>query len=70
KWINWSGFVLVDEFCKNNTLTGRNYAYKPVILRGDFKLGDCVYVKIIDATSFDLRAEVLNEIENPLKVFK
>lgn len=70
KWIGWEGFILIDEFCKNNTLTGRNYAYKPVILRGDFKLGEYVYVKIVDATSFDLRAEVLKEIENPLKVFK
>lgn len=70
KWIDWNGLVLIDELGKNNTFVGRNYAYKPVILKGDFKLGEYIYVKIMDATSFDLRAEISLKIESTVKIFK
>jgi threonylcarbamoyladenosine tRNA methylthiotransferase CDKAL1 len=55
KWIGWGGYVLVDEFGKNNSIIARNYAYKQVILKGNYKLGDEVKVKIKKATKFDLR---------------
>jgi threonylcarbamoyladenosine tRNA methylthiotransferase CDKAL1 len=59
KWIGWQGPIVIDELGKNNTLVGRNYAYKPVVVQGDFKLGDIVNVKIEKATSYDLRAKIL-----------
>jgi len=65
RWIDWEGKVLIDDYGKNDTMIGRNFAYKPVIVKGDFNLGDVIKVKIKDATAYDLRANVLNvpEIE-------
>ena len=55
RWIGWKGKILIDEKGKNDSWVGRNYCYKPVIVKGDFKLGDEIDVRIHDATSFDLR---------------
>ena len=55
KWINWQGKILIDEKGKNDSWIGRNYCYKPVVVKGNFNLGDEIEVKIFDATSFDLR---------------
>ncbi|MBS3098082.1 tRNA (N(6)-L-threonylcarbamoyladenosine(37)-C(2))-methylthiotransferase [Candidatus Woesearchaeota archaeon] len=57
KWLDWEGEVLIDEIGKNDSFIGRNFAYKPVIVKGDFKLGDIVNVRIRSVTSYDLRAE-------------
>ena len=59
KWISWEGEVLIDEIGKNNTFVGRNFAYRPVIVSGNFKIGDIIKVKITNVTSFDLRGEAL-----------
>lgn len=56
KWIDWQGNVLIDEIGKEDSFIGRNIYYKPVIVRGDFKLGDVVRVKVTKITPFDLRA--------------
>ncbi len=55
KWIGWKGKILIDEEGKENSWVGRNYCYKPVVVKGNFKLGDEIDVSINDATSFDLR---------------
>ena len=60
KWIGWQGKVLVDEKGKNDSWIGRNYCYKPVVVKGEFKLGDEINVRIYDATSFDLRGGTSN----------
>ncbi len=57
RWIGWKGKILIDEVGRRGSWIGRNYCYKPVIVNGDFKLGDEIYVNIFDATSFDLRGE-------------
>jgi len=57
KWLNWQGKVLIDEIGKHDSWIGRNYCYKPVIVKGNLALGDEIEVKIFDATSFDLRGE-------------
>ena len=54
-WATWQGNILIDEEGKNNTMIGRNHAYKPVVVKGKFKLGETVFVKIVDSTQFDLR---------------
>lgn len=56
RWLGWEGNVLIDEIGKDNSFVARNYAYKPVILKGDYNLGEIHKVKIRKATSFDLRA--------------
>jgi len=62
KWLNWQGKILIDEKGKNNSWVGRNYCYKPVVVNGDFKLGEEIDVKIVDAKSFYLRGETKNNI--------
>ncbi len=54
KWIGWHGKILIDEIGKNNSFVGRNYGYKPVVVRGDFKLGDCPSIKTVEAEKFYL----------------
>ncbi len=55
-WKNWEGNVIIDEHGKDGTFVARNYAYKPIILEGDFALGDILKVKVIRTTGYDLRA--------------
>ncbi len=60
-WIDWEGIILIDEKGKNNSWIGRNFAYKPVIVKGNFKLGQEIKVKIENITNWDLRAEILTK---------
>ncbi|MBD3164716.1 tRNA (N(6)-L-threonylcarbamoyladenosine(37)-C(2))-methylthiotransferase [Candidatus Woesearchaeota archaeon] len=57
KWINWQGDILIDEKGKHDSWIGRNFAYKQVIVKGDYGLGQNAGVKVTNITSFDLRAE-------------
>jgi MiaB-like tRNA modifying enzyme len=50
KWIGWEGKVLIDEKTEKG-FQGRNYAYKPIAVEGNFKLGDFVNVRIVDVKS-------------------
>jgi len=59
KWLNWKGEILIDEKGKHDTFVGRNSSYKPVIVRGDVKLGDFVKVRVNDVTAYDLRGEII-----------
>lgn len=59
KWIGWEGKIIIDEAGKNSTWVGRNFTYKPVIVRGNFSLGDEVNVKINDCSAYDLKADTL-----------
>ena len=59
KWIGWGGKILIDEKGKHDSWIGRNHCYKPVVVKGDFELGDEIDVKIFDATEFDLRGKVI-----------
>ncbi len=56
RWRGWEGPVIIDEKGKEDTWVGRNFAYRPIIVRGDFKIGQTVNVKIMNTTSHDLRA--------------
>lgn len=62
KWIGWEGEALVDEQGKHGTWIARNQAYKQIILEGDFQLGQRVQVKIMDATWWDLRGEIVHPV--------
>jgi MiaB-like tRNA modifying enzyme len=59
KWLGWEGSVLIDEKGKDGTWIGRNHAYKPVVVNGDFNLGDVVNVTIEETTGYDLRGFVV-----------
>jgi len=58
KWLGWKGVILVNEKGKNNTLVGRNFAYKPVVISGKRNLiGNFVKVKVVDVKSNYLLGE-------------
>ena len=63
-WLGWKGNIIIDEVGKDDTWSGRNFAYKPVIVKGNFNLGDEVEVKVKDCSAYDLKADVLNPKNN------
>ena len=59
-WIDWEGTVLFDEKGKGKSVMGRNFAYKPVVAKsGDTLLGKFVKVRVVDAFSTYLEAEIV-----------
>ena len=62
KWIGWQGKMIINEKLKDGKFIGRNYAYKPIILLSKnkkLKFGDIIQVKIVDASKFVLKAEII-----------
>ncbi|MEM2873853.1 MAG: tRNA (N(6)-L-threonylcarbamoyladenosine(37)-C(2))-methylthiotransferase [Candidatus Nanoarchaeia archaeon] len=59
-WIGWRGKVLVDEKGQKGGFIGRNFAYKPIILKSKIKLklGTYLKVKIVGATQNYLIGEI------------
>lgn len=58
-WVGWRGWVLVDEVEKKG-LQGRNYAYRPVAIRGkDARLGAKLEVEVVGASVAGLVGRVL-----------
>ena len=55
---NDKGKILIDEKGRDGQWIGRNYAYKPIILEGEFTLGDKVNVEIVKTEKFALRGKV------------
>jgi threonylcarbamoyladenosine tRNA methylthiotransferase CDKAL1 len=59
-WIGWEGTVLFDENGKGESWMGRNFAYKPVVVKGnECLLGRFVQVRVVDAFSTYLEAEMV-----------
>ncbi len=59
-WINWEGTVLFDEKGKGETLMGRNFAYKPVVVRAnETLLGKFVQIRVNDVVSTYLEADMI-----------
>jgi threonylcarbamoyladenosine tRNA methylthiotransferase CDKAL1 len=59
KWIGWKTRVLIDEKGKNKTFMGRNFSYKPVVVKSEKNiLGQFVVVKITEAKSNYLVGEL------------
>lgn len=60
QWIGWQGEIIIDEKGKeNNHWIGRNLSYKPIVMQGNFKLGDIVTIRIIKSSVFDLQGETV-----------
>ncbi|MBI4141547.1 tRNA (N(6)-L-threonylcarbamoyladenosine(37)-C(2))-methylthiotransferase [Candidatus Woesearchaeota archaeon] len=59
KWTGWQGKIIIDERAKHDAFIGRNYAYKLVVVHGDYELGQTIDVKITNAESLFLRGEIL-----------
>ncbi len=68
-WKGWTGKIIIDEYGKNNTMIGRNYAYKQIVVDKKYPLGEEVEVTIEETTTYDLRAfkaenKEMNDEEN------
>ena len=58
RWRNWTGEVLVDEKGKGDSWIGRNYTYKPIVIKTSENIfGRFVRVKVINAFQTYLEGE-------------
>lgn len=58
RWIGWCGEVLVDEEVRG-AVVGRNYAYRPVVIREEMPLGKTMCVRVVNVTSPCLVGEIV-----------
>jgi threonylcarbamoyladenosine tRNA methylthiotransferase CDKAL1 len=60
-WMNWEGKLLIDEEGKkSSSWIGRNFAYKPLVIRADeFLLGKFLEVHVVDVFPTYLKAEII-----------
>lgn len=54
KWLGWAGEAVVDEF-NGRSWIARNFAYKPIVLNENHKLGEIVGVNISSVKSTHLK---------------
>jgi len=59
KWVGWKGDVLFDEEFENQ-VRGRNFAYKPIFVNDEPKIGQIRSVEITDATNHSLIGKIIN----------
>lgn len=59
EWIGWIGEVLFDE-SSNGIVKGRNFAYKPVVVKENVRLGEKIKVAITDASHHVLYGKTLS----------
>ena len=57
KWIGWKGKVLFDEET-NEGIKGRNFAYKPVVVKEEIKIGQTHIVEMLDATTRSILGKI------------
>jgi len=58
KWIGWKGEVVFDEEFESQK-RGRNFAYKPIFVSEEPKIGDIRTVEITDATVHSLIGKII-----------
>jgi len=61
-WNGWRGKILVDEIGKPGSVVGRNFAFKPIVIKcNDWQnlLGEFVSIKVIDAFQSHLLGEII-----------
>ena len=61
RWKGWEGYILIDEAGKDETSIGRNRSYKQVIVKGIYRPGTWLHVRVTDITTHDLRADVIGK---------
>jgi len=60
RWLRWKGFVIIDGKGTNKgQMVGRNFAYKQIVVEGNFELGQKVKVEIYGVKDWDLRGRVI-----------
>jgi len=59
-WINWEGTILIDERGREKSWIGRNFAYKPVVVKArGFLLGEFLNVQVVRVFPTYLEANVV-----------
>jgi len=59
RWLGWEGEIIVDEKGPRDSWIGRNYAYKPIVVRSTKDLlGAFINVKVVGAHVNYLEAEI------------
>lgn len=59
-WLGWEGEILVDERGRSDSWIGRNFAYKPVVVKSrEFSLGKFIKVRIRKTFQTYLEAEII-----------
>lgn len=61
-WNDWIGPILINEYGKNGSFMGRNYAYKIFVVKGRYKLGDVVKVKFKKAHSTWIEGDIAGPV--------
>jgi len=59
-WQGWSGSVIIDEkgtVGDGESCVGRNYAYKPVGVKGRFELGKTIKIRVLKSYKYYLASE-------------
>ena len=59
KWVNWEGQAIFDEDYEGQ-IRGRNFAYKPIFIKGKPKIGQFLNVKITEATNHSLIGKIIS----------
>jgi threonylcarbamoyladenosine tRNA methylthiotransferase CDKAL1 len=60
RWLGWAGKILVDKKGTDQSWVGRNFAYKPIVVKsGRNLLGKFLNVKVVKAFSTYLEAEAM-----------
>ena len=59
RWKGWKGKVLIDEHGKEESSIGRNFAYKPVVIKKALPIGNVYAVRIISTTPHYLVGELV-----------
>jgi MiaB-like tRNA modifying enzyme len=59
-WIGWEGVVLFDECGKDESWVGRNFAYKPIVVKsGESLIGGFGQVRVVNSFSTYLGAQLV-----------
>ncbi|MEM2913040.1 MAG: radical SAM protein, partial [Candidatus Bathyarchaeia archaeon] len=60
RWLGWEGEILIDEKGRGSSWIGRNFAYKPIVVKSENNLlGKIINVKIVETRKNYLEARVL-----------
>lgn len=61
KWMGWEGEVLIDEIGKWDTMVGRNFAYKPIVVKEKNIFGKFIKVRVVDFKTTYLVGEIIGK---------
>ena len=62
RWVGWEGEILIDEKGKGYSWIGRNFAYKPIVVKSRENLiGRFLKVKVVKAFSTYLEADIIKD---------